>query len=588
MPQGGRKLAFSGKKKKAQLQKKRERKRNESEIGAVDAPAKDVASVSVEQKISERTSSVVTEISALNEQPRRELTERVNRFRMCFKKESEEEIQKRKEEARTPFKLLPEEVLEVSFEDVYDKDCKIDIPKRPAWDFIISKYELEAKEQSYFREYLEEIEFKYKERNISYFEMNLETWRQLWRVLEMSDIILIVADIRHPIIHFPPGLYKYATEELNKEVILVLNKIDLVDASVVIAWTHYLKSLFPKLYIMCFASYAGASNTIGKRGRRRGKLHMAIDGAKELLGICEQIVQNSVDLSSWHQKIKDEEQNLESKSDSDKDDNLTIDSSTKNEYTASASLSESGKYKDGILTIGCVGHPNVGKSSLLNAIVGKKVVSVSRTPGHTKHFQTIFITDCVRLCDCPGLVFPSMIPKPLQVLSGLYPVAQLKEPYTSVKYLAERISIPRVLKLKHPEEEGIAACTVNWSAYDICEAWAEKRGFLTSRAARLDTYRAANNLLRMTLDGRTLCLAFYPPNYCQQKSTWLSHSDIGKIMKIQGEKKLESTLDDPENVNEETDYSSSDEDKVAPSTEEKCGSGNSEEKLKNRFALLLS
>jgi ribosome biogenesis GTPase A len=79
------------------------------------------------------------------------------------------------------------------------------------------------------------------------------------------------------------------------------------------------------------------------------------------------------------------------------------------------------------LTIGCCGFPNVGKSSLLNTLVGRKVVSVSRTPGHTKHLQTIFLTPNVRLCDCPGLVFPSLVPKPLQVaLSRPYQVSQYK------------------------------------------------------------------------------------------------------------------------------------------------------------------
>ena len=45
----------------------------------------------------------------------------------------------------------------------------------------------------------------------------------------------------------------------------------------------------------------------------------------------------------------------------------------------------------------------------------RQVVSTSRTPGHTKHFQTIFLTPNVRLCDCPGLVFPSIVSKQLQV-----------------------------------------------------------------------------------------------------------------------------------------------------------------------------
>ena len=64
------------------------------------------------------------------------------------------------------------------------------------------------------------------------------------------------------------------------------------------------------------------------------------------------------------------------------------------------------------------GHPNVGKSSLMNGLIGRKVVSTSVTPGHTKYFQTYFLTKTVKLCDSPGLVFPSLIPKQLQASSG--------------------------------------------------------------------------------------------------------------------------------------------------------------------------
>ena len=100
---------------------------------------------------------------------------------------------------------------------------------------------------------------------------------------------------------------------------------------------------------------------------------------------------------------------------------------------------------------------------MINSLVGRRVVSVSKTPGHTKHFQTIFISPSVRLCDCPGLVFPSMVPRPFQVVLGSYPISQVREPYSVVQLLAERLDLPKLLKLEARPQ---------WTTYDICEAWA--------------------------------------------------------------------------------------------------------------------
>ena len=45
------------------------------------------------------------------------------------------------------------------------------------------------------------------------------------------------------------------------------------------------------------------------------------------------------------------------------------------------------KVTAGVTTVGMVGYPNVGKSSTINALLTYKKVSVSSTPGKTKHFQ---------------------------------------------------------------------------------------------------------------------------------------------------------------------------------------------------------
>ena len=60
----------------------------------------------------------------------------------------------------------------------------------------------------------------------------------------------------------------------------------------------------------------------------------------------------------------------------------------------------------GRLMVGLTGYPNVGKSSTINALFGSKKTAVAATPGKTKHFQTLNITERMTLCDCPGLVLP--------------------------------------------------------------------------------------------------------------------------------------------------------------------------------------
>lgn len=45
------------------------------------------------------------------------------------------------------------------------------------------------------------------------------------------------------------------------------------------------------------------------------------------------------------------------------------------------------RLSDELVTIGLVGYPNVGKSSTINTLLAAKKVSVSSTPGKTKHFQ---------------------------------------------------------------------------------------------------------------------------------------------------------------------------------------------------------
>jgi len=57
------------------------------------------------------------------------------------------------------------------------------------------------------------------------------------------------------------------------------------------------------------------------------------------------------------------------------------------------------------ISVGFVGYPNVGKSSVINALKKKKCCKSAPIPGETRVWQYITLTRRIYLIDCPGVVY---------------------------------------------------------------------------------------------------------------------------------------------------------------------------------------
>ncbi|KAA0185723.1 Nucleolar GTP-binding protein 2, partial [Fasciolopsis buskii] len=86
-----------------------------------------------------------------------------------------------------------------------------------------------------------------------------------------------------------------------------------------------------------------------------------------------------------------------------------------------------GKHRPQI-SVGIIGYPNVGKSSIINALRSKKVCNVAPLAGETKVWQYVNLMKSIFLIDCPGVVYPDGATEAELVMKGVVRVEYLQQP----------------------------------------------------------------------------------------------------------------------------------------------------------------
>ncbi|KAF2841574.1 P-loop containing nucleoside triphosphate hydrolase protein [Patellaria atrata CBS 101060] len=398
---------------------------------------------------------------------------------------------------------------------------RLTVPRRPKWDENTTPRELDERERQSlldWRRGLAELQ-ETNDLLMTPFERNLEVWRQLWRVIERSDLVVQIVDARNPLLFRSEDLERYVKEvDPRKNNLLLVNKADMMTLEQRQAWADY--------FVNAGISFKFFSAELAKemneaRGLTDEEDYMDDDIEEEIAADGDYLAQEAKKIDLQDQKDEDEEWASEEELDLEGRDGgapLSNEERTRilttNELEAlflehAPEVVDTGPDLPPRKTqIGLVGYPNVGKSSTINALIGAKKVSVSATPGKTKHFQTIHLSDQVILCDCPGLVFPNFATTKAElVCSGVLPIDQLREFTGPAALVAQRIPqtfLEAIYGMKihiRPLEEGGTGIP---TAEELLRAYAKARGFSTQGLGQPDESRAARFVLKDFVKGKLL------------------------------------------------------------------------------------
>merc|ERR1711981_536139 len=183
-------------------------------------------------------------------------------------------------------------------------------------------------------------------------------WRQVNSVIEEADIILHILDARDPEGTRCKKIEQAVAKKEDKKTVLILNKIDLIPEASAKAWLKfYRRTVGP-----CLAFRASAQQQKQNLSQKAsaGKLDHTFAGTK---AICSYLAN----------------------------------------YGRKQSTDGTSKIRTAV-TVGVVGKPNVGKSSIINTLKRNRSCQTGGRPGVTRNLQHVTIDSNVKLIDSPGVV----------------------------------------------------------------------------------------------------------------------------------------------------------------------------------------